>query len=121
MKHPTSPGDPTGIQDHHGGGINIGNVLVGFNLFPLEWSMGWGAKPELVTRFAQQLIDANLITQADLDAAGIMLPLTDIPGVMKWVDSHLNANIKLCAPHHVGHQTTHDPDANGHESVGIHN
>ena len=39
---------------------------------------------------------------------------------MAWVDSISNANVKLCTPHHIGHQTSHSPDINGHEAVGIH-
>ena len=121
LSHPEAPADAKGLQDHHGGGILVREVLVGFNLFPLEWSMGWGADPARVTAFVQQLADAGLLAAADLEAAGISLPLADTDAVMRWVDSKFNANVKLCAPHHVGHQTSHTPDANGHEAVGIHN
>jgi hypothetical protein len=105
LSHPDAPADAKGLQDHHGGGLYVRDVLVGFNLMPLEWSMGWGADPSRVTAFVQQLVDAGLV----------------VGGALAWVDSTFNANVKLCAPHHVGHQTTHTPDANGHEAVGIHN
>lgn len=121
MKHPEAPADVHGLQDHHGGGINIGDVLVGFNLFPLEWSMGWGADPARISAFVKQLLDANLLTPEEFAGADMTLPFVSTDQVMKWVDSKFNANVKLCAPHHVGHQTQHAPDANGHESVGIHN
>jgi len=74
-----------------------------------------------VTAVVRQLVDAGLIKAADLAKAGLALPLKDTAAVMKWVDSTFNANVKLCAPHHVGHQTQHTPDVNGHEAVGIHN
>jgi hypothetical protein len=121
LSHPDAPADAKGLQDHHGGGLYVRDVLVGFNLMPLEWSMGWGADPSRVTAFVQQLVDACLVAAADLAAAGLSLPFADTAAVMAWVDSTFNANVKLCAPHHVGHQTTHTPDANGHEAVGIHN
>lgn len=115
LSHPEVPADAHGLklEDHHGGGLYVKGVLVGFNLFPLEWSMGWGADPKKVAAFVRQLHDAGLSnysgaidTQAD---------------VMAWVDSTENANVRLCSPHHTGHQTQHTPDVNGHEAVGIHN
>jgi len=99
----------------------VAGVLVAHNLFPTEWSMGWAADPVRYTAFIQQLVDANLIAPADLAAAGITLPLPDVAAVMKWVDSKFNANVKYCLAHHVGHQTQHTPDINGHEAVGVHN
>jgi hypothetical protein len=83
--------------------------------------MGWGADPARITAFVKQLLDANLMTTTEFAAAGLTLPFVSTDNVMKWVDSKFNANVKLCAPHHVGHQTQHSPDANGHEAVGIHN
>src|ERR1700678_3837147 len=55
LTHPGAAADPEGLEDHHGGGLYKGNVLVGFNLFPLEWSMGWGADPKKVQAFVAQL------------------------------------------------------------------
>ncbi len=121
MKHAEAPADSHGLQDHHGGGLNIGDVLVGFNLIGTEWSLGWAADPSRVTAFVQQMIDANLISPEAFAAEGLALPLADTAAVMKWVDSKFNANVKICAPHHVGHQQQHTPDANGHEAVGVHN
>lgn len=121
LSHPVGPASAKGLQDHHGGGLNLNGILVGFSLIPLEWSMGWGAKPALVTAFVQQLLDAKLILPDEFAAAGLKLPFATTADVMGWVDSRFNANVKLCAPHHVGHETTHTPDANGHEAVGIHN
>ena len=89
LEHPDAPGDPKGMQDHHGGGILVNNILVGFNLFPLEWSMGWGAAPSKVDAFVQQLVDAKLVDWSD----GAIATTDD---VMKWVDSIYNANVKLC-------------------------
>lgn len=122
LQHPDAPANAKGLlQDHHGGGLLVHDVLVGFNLFPLEWSMGWGADPARVSGFIQQLLDAKALGASDLAAAGITLPLADTSAVMKWVDSAFNANVKLCAAHHIGEPTSHTPDANGHEAVGIHN
>jgi hypothetical protein len=36
------------------------------------------------------------------------------------VDSTFNANVKLCAPHHVGRMDRPSKDAAGREAVGIH-
>ena len=101
------------LEDHHGGGLYHDLVLIGFNLFPLEWSTGWGAAPAKVAEFVRQLNEAKLSNYTD--------PINTVQDVMKWVDSQFNANVKLCKPHHVGLQTQHTPDANGHEAVGIHN
>jgi hypothetical protein len=113
LTHPEAPANAKGLEDHHGGGIYHGAVLVGFGLFPLEWSMGWGADPMRVDAFARQLFDAHLTAS--------YTPIKTVDDVMAWVDSTANANVKLCNPHHVGHQTQHTPDQNGHEAVGIHN
>lgn len=112
LSHPQAPANATGMQDHHGGGLYVKDILVGFNLFPLEWSMGFGADPVRVQDFVNQLKEAGLSDYA--------LPINTTDDVMAWVDSVSNANVKLCAPHHIGHQSSHTPDVNGHEAVGIH-
>lgn len=113
MSHPEEP-QSAGMQDHHGGGLWHGGALVGFSLFPLEWSMGWGASPAKVEAFVAQLFAAGLIDERPPTIA-------TTADVMAWVDGKGNANVRLCAPHHVGHQQQHSPDHNGHEAVGIHN
>lgn len=115
LSHPGSPANSRTLQlqDHHGGGLYHGTVLIGFSLFPLEWSMGFGADPKKIQLFVQQLIAAGLV---EYDK-----PINTTDDVMAWVDSTFNANVKLCKPHHIGHQTDHTPDVNGHEAVGIHN
>jgi hypothetical protein len=113
LSHPEDPANAKGLQDHHGGGLYKDTVLIGFNLFPLEWSMGFGADPKKIAAFVGQLVAAGLV---EYDK-----PLQTTDDVMAWVDSTLNANVKLCAPHHIGHQSQHTPDINGHEAVGIHN
>src|SRR6185436_10140696 len=75
--------------------------------------MGFGADPQKVHAFVQQLVEAGLLQYNQ--------PIKKTDDVMGWVDSVFNANVKLCAPHHSGHQTQHTPDVNGHEAVGIHN
>lgn len=123
LSHAEDPANAKGMQDHHGGGLYLypsgggDPVLVGMNLFGTEWSLGFGADPVRFASFVRQLNevakrlggptwDAEIATTAD---------------VMAFVDSPANANIKLCAPHHVGHEAKHTPDHNGHEAVGIHN
>lgn len=95
LSHPGAPADAKHLQDHHGGGIFVGNVLVGFNLFPLEWSMGWGADPKKIAAFVEQLKQAGLCDYPK--------PIKTTEDVMEWVDSRFNANIKACklcgAPH----------------------
>jgi hypothetical protein len=115
LSHPTAPEDSKKLrlEDHHGGGLYHDLVLIGFNLFPLEWATGWGAAPKKVADFVAQLRVAGLCTYKE--------PINTVQDVMKWVDSQFNANVKLCKPHHVGVQTQHTPDVNGHEAVGIHN
>jgi uncharacterized protein DUF6424 len=120
MSHP-GVGDATSLQDHHGGGIYVVTdgvpVLVALNLFPMEWSEGFGSDPSVVSGMV-----ANLNTvRKTLGQQTYEDPITDTNSVMAYVDSVFNANVKLCAPHHVGHLTQHTPDANGHEAVGIHN
>lgn len=113
MSHPGAPPDSKGLQDHHGGGIYKNGILVAVNLFPLEWSMGFGADPKRVQAFVQQLVAAGFV-QWDK-------PINTTDDVMAWIDSANNANIKLCAAHHIGLATQDVRDANGHQAVGIHN
>jgi hypothetical protein len=40
---------------------------------------------------------------------------------MKFVDSAFNANVKLCAAHHIGLEEQDTKGASGHQAVGIHN
>lgn len=121
LSHSEDPANAKGMQDHHGGGLYKDTVLIGFNLFPLEWSMGFGADPKKIAAFVGQLVAAGLVTAEQLVAAKINQSMQTTDDVMAWVDSIFNANVKLCAPHHIGHQTQHTPDINGHEAVGIHN
>lgn len=118
LSHPEleKVGDPKGMEDHHGGGIYVRDVLVGLNLFPLEWSQGWAADP---VKLGQLVRNLNVVLAA-LGEPTYDAEITDTPSVMAYVDSVLNANVKLCKPHHVGTQHQHTPDANGHEAVGIH-
>ncbi len=115
LSHPEAPADAKKLrlEDHHGGGLYHDLVLIGFNLFPLEWATGWGAAPKRVGEFVSQLNAAGFSKYLE--------PINTVQDVMKWVDSQFNANVKLCKPHHVGLQTQHTPDVNGHEAVGIHN
>ena len=121
LSHPGAPISAS-MQDHHGGGIFIYQdgkppVLVGYNLFGTEWSQGWGALPERVQAFVTQL---NEVTKR-LGGTPYELEIATVADVMAYVDSIGNASVKLCAPHHVGHEAKHTPDVNGHEAVGIHN
>jgi hypothetical protein len=123
LSHPGQPGDPKGQQDHHGGALFLypadgsAPVLVGTNLFGLEWSLGWGSDPVRVAAFVAQV---NEVTKR-LGGTAYEAEIASVDDVMAWVDSPGNASVKLCAPHHIGHETQHTPDANGHEAVGIHN
>ncbi len=122
LSHPEDPANARGLQDHHGGGIFLvpatgDPILVGTNLFGLEWSLGWGADPARVAAFVAQL---NTVTTA-LGGTAYTAEIATTADVMAWVDSPGNANVKLCAVHHIAHEDKHTPDANGHEGVGIHN
>jgi hypothetical protein len=123
LSHPGAVANPTGLQDHHGGGIYVVDqtsstpVLVALNLFPIEWSEGWGADPTVI---AQRVSALNLIYTA-LGQPTYQQPITDTNSVMAFVDSTWNANVKLCAAHHIGLEEQDSKDANGHQAVGIHN
>ncbi len=118
MTHPelVPVGSPVGLQDHHGQGLYVKDVLVALGLFPIEWSQGWGSSPAVV----QQLVANVNIVLAALGEPTYDQPITDVPSLMLYVDSTFNADVKLCAGHHVSLQTQHTADVNGHEAVGIH-
>ncbi len=118
LSHPDAPADAAALklEDHHGGAITLRGVLVALNLFPLEWSQGYGADPATVARFVKQL---NLVLR-ELGEPTYDQPITTVPEVMAYVDGRLNASLKLCSVHHRATQTQHTPDVNGHEGVGIH-
>lgn len=108
--------DSHGLQDHHGGGLYVDGVLVAFNLFGTEWSLGWSADPKIV---AAHVANLNVVLHR-LGLPTYDAPIDTTADVMAWVDSIGNANVKLCAPHHVGRQEQDTKDANGHQAVGIH-
>jgi hypothetical protein len=123
LSHPGGVADPTGLQDHHGGGLyvidkNSGTpVLVALNLFPIEWSEGWGADPAVIS---QRVSALNRVLTA-LGQPSYEPPITDTNSAMAFVDSKWNANVKLCAAHHIGLEEQDTKDAQGHQAVGIHN
>ena len=123
LTHPEGPGDKTGQQDHHGGGLFLypdggaDPVLVGLNLFGMEWSLGFGASPARVAQFVA--LTNEVITRLGGPKYSAEIATSD--DVMAWVDSPNNANVKLCAVHHIAHEDKDTPDANGHQGVGIHN
>jgi hypothetical protein len=122
MSHPGAP-VTANMQDHHGGGIFLhpsdggAPILVGVNLFGMEWSLGWGASPARVAAYVAQL---NVVTQL-LGGTTYESSIATTADVMAYVDSPSNANVKLCAQHHIAHETADTPDVNGHQAVGIHN
>jgi hypothetical protein len=117
LSHPEAPADAHGLEDHHSGAITFRNVTVAFSLFGTEWSLGWGASPAKMQAFVAQLNEVlRVLGEPTYD-----LPITTTADVMAWVDSRLSASLKLCRPHHTGHQTQHTPDRNGNEACGIHN
>ena len=122
LSHPEDPANARGMQDHHGGGIflypdNGGKpVLVGINLFGLEWSLGFSANPAKVAAFVKQL---NVVI-AKLGGPTYDAEIATTDDVMAFVDSPLNANLKMCSVHHISHETADTPDVNGHQGVGIH-
>lgn len=123
LSHPDPPDSGPGkYQDHHGGGIFLYQdgkppILVGFNLFGLEWSLGFAANPVKVQAFVTQINE--VIRRLGGIPYEAQIATTD--DVMAWVDSNSNANVKMCAVHHIAHEDKHTPDVNGHEGVGIHN
>lgn len=121
LSHPGDPASETGMQDHHGGGIYVvvddRPVLVGINLFPMEWSEGWGADPTVVAARVGAL--NALLAKLEQEAYGDTI--TDQISVMAFVDSIFNANVKMCAAHHIGLEESDSKDVNGHQAVGIHN
>ena len=118
MSHPelAEIGDAHGLEDHHGGGLYVKDVLVALNLFGTEWSLGWSADP---VRVGQLVNNLNVVLRA-LGEPTYDEPITDTASVMAFVDSVYNANVKLCKPHHVGRMDRPSKDVNGHEAVGIH-
>ena len=121
LRHPGAVESSRGLQDHHGGGIYIVSdglpVIVGLNLFPIEWSEGWGASPAMV---AQRTGALNILLK-QLHQTTYDEEINDAKDVMAFVDSPFNANIKLCAAHHIALEEKNAEDANGHQAVGIHN
>jgi len=119
MNHP-GVASPTGLQDHHGGGLyaTIGDapVLVGMGLLALEWSEGWGSDPKVVAGLVK---NANRV-RSRLGTDTYDTDITDQASVMDYTDSIYNANIKLCAVHHIGHPDQEAKDARGYQGVGIH-
>lgn len=118
LSHPDAPADSVALklEDHHGGGIFYKGTLVALNLFPMEWSLGWGADPMRVAAFVTQLNEIlSVLGEPTYDSK-----IESVQDVMNWVDSRYNANVKLCRPHHIGHQSQHTPDVNGNEACGIH-
>lgn len=120
LSHPEVE-DKAGLQDHHGGGIyaDFGGrpVLVALSTLQMEWSEGWGADPKIVAGMvANKNALLKRLGQPTYDA-----PITDDKSVMGYVDSIYNANVKLCAQHHIGHPAQNSPDRRGHQAVGIHN
>ncbi len=119
--------EASGMQDHHGGGIfrsdshdpggMQGQVMIAYSLFGMEWSLGWSASPARVQAYVNQLNEvAQLLGGVTYDT-----PINTTEDVMAWLDSAQNASVKLCAPHHVGHEAQDTKDINGHQAVGIHN
>jgi hypothetical protein len=109
-------------EDHHGGGLYLSRpgqppVLIGFNLFGMEWSLGFSANPVIVAKLVSDLNAVNLL----LGGQPYTAEITTTDEVESFVDSIYNANVRLCKPHHTGHETSHTPDANGNEACGIHN
>jgi hypothetical protein len=122
LTHPGGSAQQAGLQDHHGGGIYVTDktggrpVLVGFTLFPIEWSEGWGADPTVV---ADRVTKLGALLRL-LGQPGYDQPIKSVSDVMNFTDSVYNANVKLCAAHHVGLEQQDAKDANGHQAVGIH-
>lgn len=114
-------GDTTAtFQDHHGGGLyhvqGNTNKLIGFNLFGLEWSLGWNANPTVVQDYVTSSNQVNELLGFDQYIASIKVT----KDVMNYLDSEFNANVKLCPAHHVGEEDKDTKDINGNQGVGIH-
>jgi len=118
MSHPELEpiADSHGLEDHHGGGIYVKDVLVALNLFGTEWSLGFSADPKIVAKMVANL---NIVLTA-LGEPTYDKPITNTTEVMAFVDSTFNANVKLCKPHHTGRMDHPSKDARGIEAVGIH-
>lgn len=118
MSHPSITKD---IQDHHGGGIFLVQdgqyILVGWNLFGMEWSLGWAALPSKVQAYVTQINEVA----TRLGGQAYTAEIATTVDVMNYVDSPANANVKLCAVHHIAHENADSKDVNGHQGVGIHN
>lgn len=118
MIHPQSDTDT--FQDHHGGGIyqviNKVPKLVGFNLFGLEWSLGWNADPIKVNKYIQN--NNFVINALGFDTYSTQIVTTQ--DVMNYLDSIWNANVRLCKVHHIAMETEDSKDSNGNQGVGIH-
>lgn len=122
LSHPEDPANAKGMQDHHCGALFLipekgDPILVGFNLFGMEWSLGFGASPSRVAAFVRQL---NEVTTR-LGGQPYTAEIATTADVMGFIDSPANANLKLCAVHHIAHETQDTPDHNGNQGVGIHN
>lgn len=121
LTHPGTVAAADGLQDHHGGGIyivvNDRPVLVGLTLFPIEWSEGWGADAAMIS----SRVTALNALLGRLGQPGYTDAITDAAGVMKYADSVFNANVKMCAAHHIALEEKNTKDANGNQAVGIHN
>jgi hypothetical protein len=118
----SSPQGKVPDEDHHGMGLYLERpgqppVLIGFGLFGMEWSLGFGANPAKVAKLVADLNAVNIL----LGAAPYAAEIVTGDDVETFVDSVYNANIRLCKPHHTGHETSHTPDVNGNEACGIHN
>jgi hypothetical protein len=122
LNHPGEPANHPALQDHHGGGIYVTDkvsarpVLVGFTLFPIEWSEGWGAD---ATAVAARVGGLNALLGL-LGQPAYGNGIGNVNDVMSFTDSIYNANVKLCGPHHVGLEEQDSRDTNGHQAVGIH-
>jgi hypothetical protein len=118
MTHPELEGiaDSHGLEDHHGGGIYVKDVLVALNLFGTERSLGFSANPKIVSAMVANL---NTVLTA-LGEPTYDSPIVDTASVMLFVDSTYNANVKLCKPHHTGRMDSPAKDAHGREAVGVH-
>src|ERR1019366_422120 len=105
-----------GMQDHHAGGIFVDGVLVAITLIGMEWSWAWTACPKKVQAYVLLL---NKLWAA-LGQPTYDLPIVTQDDVVAFVDSKVNANVKLCAYHHIALATQDTKAKNGQQAVGIH-